>query len=264
MINVIVPCNRPQFLERLLLNFERQQGERRLIIVENGPLIGAMPRLDSAVYLESSVEHHAAAKNVALAWLRANGGGAWTTFDDDDHYGSRYLTEVRQSLEGTDADVVGKTRCFVGFDDGVYRFNVDKCGKFTKATLNGGAIGARTADVIDFPIRTDDDAAWCDAMRERGAKVWAGTPWGYLYNRRSTHKHAWSARPVQVRRSLGGVAEYFGRLHDTCVDDPEITPIATVPEPTDAEVLADMFEASGDAVPDEIRETIQREKRART
>jgi hypothetical protein len=262
MINVIVPCNRPQFLERLLLNFERQQGERRLIIVENGPLIGAMPRLDSAIYLESPVEHHAAAKNVALQWLRANGGGAWTTFDDDDHYGPRYLSEFRQALDSTDADVVGKTRSFVAFDDGIYRFNVDRCGKFTQDTLTGGAIGARTADVVDFPIATNDDAGWCNAMRARGAKLWAGTPWGYLYNRRSTHQHAWNARPVQVRRSLGGAAEYFGRLRDTCVNDVELQPIGFVPEPTDAEVLADMFEASGDPVPDEIRETVQREKKA--
>jgi hypothetical protein len=241
MITVIAPLNRALWLERLILNFERQQGERRLVIIENGPVVGQLPRVDGVTYLQSKVEHYAAAKNVALAWLRENDNGPWTTFDDDDYYGPGYLTEFAHYLDSTDADAVGKTRSFVAFDDGIWRFNVDRTGQWaTDQTLNGGAIGARTADVVDFELRTDDDFGWCNAMRERGAKLWAAPPWGYLYDRRSTHTHAWQARPVQVRRALGGTAEYFGALRDSAVDDIDVKPIQLIPQPTDAEVLADM------------------------
>lgn len=241
MIHVIAPVCRPELFDRLLANFARQTVPARLVVIENGPAVGMFPRHDDIVVLRSGVQHHAAAKNVALDYLRGQGAGAWTTFDDDDYYGPSYLNEFRDLLELTGADAVGKLRSFIAFDDGLYRFNNERCDQWTEGTINGGAIGAATPNVPDFEVVTNDDFVWCNTMRGLGRRLWASSCWGYCYDRRSTHRHAWNARPVQVRRALRGTAEYFGRLPDSAVDDKTLVPIRLVPEPSDREVLNDMM-----------------------
>jgi len=237
VIYLVCPHSRPEHRERLLASIARQTAEVLPVIVENGAAEGTFPPEWASAVLRSSVRHHAAAKNVALAWIRELGDGPWVTMDDDDYYGPDYAREAEAAL--LHADVTGKVRGFVSFDDGLWRFAPEFTGGDPgERTLTGGTIGARSAQ-LKFPVVLSDDATYCTAARCLGLSLLATPPHGYCYDRRSTHKHAWKATQVQARRCFGGSADYYGDVEPESVDmDPR--PIARVTMPTVADVLADL------------------------
>lgn len=240
MITVIVPHARPEHSTNLLANFRRQAVECRLVVVENGDALCATAWPHDVVRLLSE-PHQADARNAGLTWLRAQGGGAWAMMDDDDYYSPGYLGDVEATLLRTRADVVGKRWSFVMYDDGLYRFSVDRgCEWAESYNLTGGSLAAHSADVADFPRRRDDDLGWCEAMRERGARLWAGSPWHYGYDRRGSGERVIRGSQVITRRAFGD-ADYYGPLPIEAVGDTTIRPLRHVPMPSDAEI----FEALG-------------------
>jgi hypothetical protein len=239
VIYVIAPHSRPEHAARLLESFDRQSVRGRLIVVENGPAVGTFPASRAHAVIRCERAHHAAAKNAALDWIEARGDGApWVTMDDDDYYGPEYLADTLAVLER--ADVTGKVRGFVAFDDGLWRFapgfDGGACGG---RILTGGTIGAR-ATRQRFQCVTDDDRRYCDATRAAGLRIEASPPRGYCYDRRTTHAHAWAASQTAARLSFGA-AEYYGLAPPYAVDYPErLIPLRIVPPPSDAEVLASL------------------------
>ena len=96
-IYAIVPFSRPDMLENVKNNFVRQKFlDKKLIIVENGPAIGACKKYNfQPDILLTSDAHQSHAKNTAINELNKRGGGFWTTLDDDDWYGkSLHFSEM--------------------------------------------------------------------------------------------------------------------------------------------------------------------------
>ena len=238
MITVVAPHARPAFAQNLLEAYRRQREnvECRLVVVENGAALGQFPETarGERVTVLQSEPHQADAMNVALAWLRKNGGGAWARFDDDDYYGSGYLRDVEATLLRTGADVVGKPWSFVMFDDGLWRFSLGRNEQWADGFgFTGGTLAAPSADVVDFARRLDDDLQFCRDMRERGARLWSGCRWHYCYDRRTrADRRVWPAQPVAARKSFGGAAEYYGTVAIGAVDQAELAPERLVDEPT--------------------------------
>ncbi len=237
MITVIAPHARPEFSANLLDNFRRQRGaEAQLVVVENGSAVGAVSADEATVICSDA--HQADAMNAGLAWLRANGGGPWARFDDDDWYSPDYLADVER--EFTAHEVVGKTWGFVMFDDGLYRFGQIEHGAVE--TCTGGTLAARTADVAPFLPQPDDDVRWCRDMRERGTTIWAGAHRGYCYDRRSRSAPRVIDTSPLVTRWGFGYAEYYGRVPLEFVDAPSAA-IRVAPQPTTEELVAEMNSA---------------------
>jgi hypothetical protein len=238
MITVIAPHARPAFAQNLLDAYRRQREhvECRLVVVENGAALGQFPATPrgEAVTILQSAPHQADAMNVALSWLRKNGGGAWARFDDDDYYGPGYLRDVEATLLRTGADVVGKPWSFVMFDDGLWRFSLSRNEQWADGfDFTGGTLAACSADVIDFARRLDDDLQFCRDMRERGAKLWSGSRWHYCYDRRTREeRRVWPARPVAARKAFGGTSEYYGLVPIEAVDQEVPVPCMLFEEPT--------------------------------
>ncbi len=248
MITVIAPHARPEFTANLLANFRRQRGaEARLVVVENGAAVGAVSADDATVICSS--EHQADAMNAGLMWLRANGGGPWARFDDDDHYGPDYLTGVVSSLAGGGVVVSGMPFRFVMFDEGLHLFqgdgsggyygaaSSDPCGSFN---FTGGTLAASTADVAPFEQFRDDDMRWCGAMRKRGARFVEREPWGYCYDRRTRPAPRVIAGGSAVTRFSFGASLFYGPLDVSAVDRPCIEPLCAKPEPSDDELVAEL------------------------
>lgn len=122
MIYAVCPFSRPEFLGNVIENFERQTcSEKRLILVENGDAIGACEAQGFVPdILLTSQRHQSHAKNAGLDWITSNGGGWFSTFDDDDYYGPKYLEEVLECSEK--GDIVGKSNHFVVGIDGHLRY----------------------------------------------------------------------------------------------------------------------------------------------
>jgi hypothetical protein len=235
MITVIAPHARPEFSANLLANFRRQRGvEAQLLVVENGEAVGAVAAEDASVICSAS--HQADAMNAGLAWLRANGGGAWARWDDDDRYSPDYLAEVEREL--VTHEVVGKTWGFVLFDDGLYRFGGIENGH--AEMLAGGTLAARTADVAPFKRFNDDDVHWCRDMRASGVELWAGPHQGYCYNRATRQSpRAIEGGPAVTRFSFGP-SLFYGPQPMSAVDRPGIEPLCSVPPPSDDELVAEL------------------------
>lgn len=239
---VVLPFSRPQFVAGILAAVARQTAPVELVVVENGQAVGTFPREHAAVVLRSEVQHHAAARNVGLEWILRRGDGPWVTMDDDDYYGPAYVADAARALET--ADVTGKVRGFVAFDDGLYRFDLGFAGgelqPLGQRVLTGGTIGARSARQR-FQLVLADDAEYCREAHAQGLRVMATSPHGYCYNRRSTHKHTWHASATIARTVLGGDTDYYGALPDSAVDDRQLRPLRRVSPPPHTEIFSSVW-----------------------
>jgi hypothetical protein len=212
IITVIVPFSRPEYALRTLQNFQRQlHPDKRLWIVENGPAVGTWARLGlPADRVLTSAAHQSHARNTGIAELRANGGGYWAGFDDDDWYGADYLTEV--ALNAVKADIVGKHQHFIAVDDyHLFLFLENLQNRFAVA-LTGGTLAAWSEDSLEFPIqKLAEDIHWCMKMRSNGARLWNTSVYNYLY-RRCTDSHVHASGPLSIDRMIyrGGKGHYLG------------------------------------------------------
>lgn len=232
MITVIAPHARPEFAANLRANFEQQGADCRLVVVENGPAVGTWQPSERVTVLRSDA-HQADAMNMGLAWLRENGNGPWARFDDDDHYGCAYLADTEALLASSRADVVGKPWAFVLHDEGLFRFLSPAGTPFT-----GGTLAARSADVLPFERRSDDDVDWCERMRAQGARLQPGKAWDYCYDRRSRD----AARVIEGglfdSRFAWGACWAYGSLGPEAVEDRWLVPVTFMQAPSEDEIRA--------------------------
>lgn len=251
MITVITPHARPEFAATILANFERQAWvDARLLVVVNGEsadpdapfegrgrligaaLSGARQPGDRITVIRSG-NHQADAMNAGLDWLRGHGGGTWARFDDDDYYGPDYLADTLELLASSSADVVGKPWAFVLHDEGLFRFLCSADGPFT-----GGTLAGRSADVLPFEKRSDDDVDWCARMRAQGARLQSGKAWGYCYDRRTRPAARVISGGLFESRFAWGACWAYGQKGPEAVDDRGLVPLTFLPAPTDEEIHA--------------------------
>lgn len=231
MITVIAPHARPEFSDNLLQNFRRQLGvHARLVVVSNG--LGKITWPKDVCVLRSD-RHQAKAMNLGLDWLRKNGNNNWARFDDDDYYGPNYLSVVEKSLAGSSTIISGMPWRFVMLDDGLHKFHCS--GDFT-----GGSLAASTADVIDFPVYSDDDLRWCRGMRKNGATLIERNAHGYCYDRRTRNSERVIPGGTAVTRFGFGKSSFYGNVEISEVDNESIVPITELSEPTDDEILTEL------------------------
>ncbi len=171
--------------------------------------------------------------NVGLAWLRDHGDGPWARFDDDDYYSAHYLFGVeRQLAEHPDVNVVGKPWGFVAHDEGLFRFSP------VTTAFTGGTLAASSADVLPFQRRQDDDVDWTQCMRDRGARLLVGDPWGYCYDRRSRASERVISGGLFESRFAWGTCEFFGQLPPSAIENfPFLSPIKILLAPTKEEIF---------------------------
>lgn len=192
---VIVPFSRPEFARRVWQNFERQRfPNKQLILVENGAATGTLNH-SPAIVLRSTA-HPAHARNEAIAYIKKQGGGFFTSMDDDDWYGPGYLDEIAGYARSYDA--VGKPWHFTslgeGFVDAAPQLLL--CNRTSanseQSWLMGGTISGWAETAEEFRAVPAEDLDWSDRMRVRGARLRGTSVYHYLYRRSYFGaKHAW-------------------------------------------------------------------------
>ncbi|GMK40013.1 glycosyl transferase [Paenibacillus sp. CCS19] len=119
-VTIITPTIRPEYMERLLSNYARQQWDRKeLIIVLNRQRM-SMAQYEEAARMHDHVRvlrlpaNHPLGDCMNLAASLANYPYI-AKFDDDDYYGPGYLADAMHTFEQTGADVVGKRSFYFYF-----------------------------------------------------------------------------------------------------------------------------------------------------
>jgi hypothetical protein len=182
MIWVIVPFFRPHYKDNVLSNIRTQTIlDKKILIVENGDAIGTFNKSSEYTIL-SSDKHCAYAKNTALDFIKRNGGGFWTTFDDDDYYGPTYLEELDKAKNK--ANVIGKENFFINFGNELYSISGFPENNLTQnAHIYGSTISAWAEESVYFEPIMDDDFGFINNMKQKGATVYSTTKYNYCFNR---------------------------------------------------------------------------------
>lgn len=204
---VVVPFSRPEMKHRVLRNFHRQTyKDKRLVIVENGEGVGTFTD-DEHLYdhILLSPAHQSHAKNTAIDFLKGKyPDDYWCCMDDDDFYGSEYVTE--HATRAKRGRINGKRNAWIQFDSGLVYFG-HHWEPYTEAkSLVGGTMGSYLADAQDFPVVVaGEEAGFCRAARAAGCEVLTTSPKNFCYNRLGdTKSHTFQAREEKMWRFSGG------------------------------------------------------------
>jgi hypothetical protein len=195
---VLAPCSRPGNLGLIAENFLRQRfQEKSLLIVENGPAVGASAsmHLPFGTCIITSDHNISLAKNTGLDEIRKRGGGFVAIMDDDDWYGPDYLDEAAGWARSY--DVIGKNRHFLNMDGELWLCQRRLAHRRTQY-LCGGTICCWAETCPNYPIvRTADDVGLCSILVNQGATLWGTSVNHYCYTRSSNADHTWKVRDLR-------------------------------------------------------------------
>lgn len=164
----------------VLANYARQvYPYKRLIIVANGKARNL--HIDCDVLL-SSDNNPSCAKNEALYWLKRNGGGYFSIFDDDDYYGPEYLSEVAHYKDK--ATIIGKNIHYFYCSDGLYLANKGLAESAVKQ-IHGPTLSCQSEIAPEYPHRLNEEKGFCDIVRNSGGSIFNTTIHNYIYMRRT-------------------------------------------------------------------------------
>ncbi len=121
-VTVITATNRPEYMERLLLNYQRQDYlHKELIIVLNNNYFD-IEHLQNRVRPHNDIRLIYLSGKISLGYcynfaIESAGYDLIAKFDDDDIYLPAYLTESTRHIINTNADIVGKSCRYIYFAD---------------------------------------------------------------------------------------------------------------------------------------------------
>jgi hypothetical protein len=199
---VIVPFSRPENLSRVIENFTRQKFPfKKLMLVANGRAREALEKGQFEVRwadVLTSEQHQSAAKNTALSEIRKRGGGFTVVMDDDDYYGSQFLTEACGYARTY--EIIGKGRHFVSVDGSLWLCSRERANRIS-AMINGGTIACWAENAPEYPhLASGEDTAFCYAAERQGMKVFGTDLYNCLYRRESKTDHTWRFSSEELRR----------------------------------------------------------------
>jgi hypothetical protein len=238
-IYAIVPFSRPDMLENVKNNFTRQAFcDKKLVLVENGPGIGTCKKYNfTPDILLTSDAHQSHAKNTAINELNKRGGGFWTTFDDDDWYGKKYISELHENRNK--AAIIGKYEIFVQMSDGELNLFLGAFENAFTEYVHGPTISAMAENSIEFSSANEwgEDGQWVYDMRQLGAHLYSTSRWNFVVQR-TPHPHTWEATDDQIRqiyfrreplvgKNYGKVSSY--EFVERTIPEPEFDFITPIP-----------------------------------
>jgi len=200
-IDVICVSSRPDYLTRALENYRRQRyHNKRLIFVTNSEEFDR-DSVESAVgeFPGSQVMHLSPDLTLGEclnAALDVSTAEFFAKFDDDDHYGADYLSDMVLTTRFADATVYGK-RTFHAHVEGADCTVVRHEGhEFAYTNLvMGGTLLVRRSDIGDLrfeAVPAGTDTRFLKACAARDLRIFSTDRFNYLMIRRAaTSHHTW-------------------------------------------------------------------------
>lgn len=214
---IVVPFSRPHFIQNVVDNIERQTVKDKIVIVvENGPAVGTYPQDKADVILKSSPSP-GAAKNKAIKYINENYGNKfWTTYDDDDYYGPKYLEELIQNSDK--AEVIGKISTFMHASDGSM-IQIDNTMESCYVnSIWGYSISSWTHECPQFSKgKCGEDNIWIRKAITQGWKIYATSTHNSMFSRH-TGKHAWNTTDEEIYQSCFGSIKRWENVNHNIVN----------------------------------------------
>jgi hypothetical protein len=197
-IDVICVSSRPDYLRRALDNFRRQQyANTRLIFVTNSDDFDR-DDVETAVseFGGSRVLHlpsHLTLGECLNAALEISTAEFFAKFDDDDHYGADYLSDMVLATRFADATIYGKRTFHAhveGLDCTVVRHEGHEF-SYTNLVM-GGTLLVRRSDIGDLrfeAVPSGTDTRFLKACSARDLRIFSTDRFNYLMVRRATTAH---------------------------------------------------------------------------
>ena len=224
MISVIACTNREEFVPNIMANFQRQSlKEKELILIVHSSNF----HVEGALHFPNEMSlGECLNEGVSTATYKYV-----TKMDDDDYYGSGYLTEVYESLLHTGADVVGKSSFYLYFQQEqlLQLYNPNQENRWivnhgpykTKYFLSGATLAFKKEILsqVAFPaVNLGEDSSFQQMVYFKGLKMYCLSKEHYAYVRypKQTHHHSDVSDSLLKRRSqfvtyTSSVEEYFKR-----------------------------------------------------
>lgn len=220
MVSVVLPTNRPHFLQQAKESFERQlYPNKELILALNSDSFSREAVLEMFDGMSNvKIFHIPESKNLPTCLnhvLQYADGEYWAKFDDDDVYGPNYLSDSLLPFAYTDASIVGKATYFaqVEGDGALYIRHPGKQHRYAKLVC-GGTIVARM-DVMDS-VSFDEskprgsDTAFLRAALDAGKKIYSSDPYNFIQVRASdTGAHTWKVDTNEYLKKCHKVSPKF-------------------------------------------------------
>lgn len=197
-IDVLCVSSRPDYLRRALDNFRRQKYRNaRLIFVTNSDefdrdeVATAVAEFDGSRLMH--LPAHLTLGECLNAALDISTAEFFAKFDDDDHYGADYLSDMVLATRFADATVYGKRTFHAhveGRDCTVVRHEGHEF-SFTNLVM-GGTLLVRRNDIGDIrfeAVPSGTDTRFLKACTARGLRIFSTDRFNYLMVRRATTAH---------------------------------------------------------------------------
>lgn len=203
-VSVICATNRPNFIEQLLTNYQRQTyASRELIIILNCNSINLEEwKTKTAQHPDIRVyqldERISLGECLNFAVEQANFDYI-ANFNDDDYYGSPYLEHAMAAFTYTDADLVGKGSMYVYFKASRQLANMwpDREHCYVQAVAGATLVFKKKVFAkVRFPDRnTGEDYQFNTECFQKGYRIYATDRFNYVCIRYDNpDHHTWKVK----------------------------------------------------------------------
>ena len=215
-VTVITCTNRPQNLETLIANYERQaHPEKEFVLVLNSDefsLPSVRERLATVANArviqlpESCTLGHCL--NAALDEMNLE---YWSKFDDDNYYGANFLSDLLLPFEYTEASAIGKYT-YYSYHGGpgclALRYPGHEHQYVTFLSGSALIVDRRVSDEIRFPDKNrGEDTQFLNDAVERGYKLYSADRFNYVVRRSArVEDHTWQISDAEFLRHCRIVA----------------------------------------------------------
>lgn len=208
VVSVVVPTKRPEQLDHVLATISRQSHRAvQLVLVTHGFTLDA-PRIDGVDVVVVPADATLTLGSCMNLGIDAATGDLVAKMDDDNFYGTHYLTDLVRALDYSGADVVGKWAHLVHLESsGATLLRFEKAEHRFVEQVQGGTLlmkrsVAQRIGFEDLPRRVD--TTFLANARAAGLTVYAADRFNFVSVRRAdTASHTWpiSDKDIMARSS---------------------------------------------------------------
>ncbi|MFZ7943326.1 glycosyltransferase family 2 protein [Neobacillus sp. 19] len=200
-VSIVTVTNRMEFIDNVFSSYENQiWPEKELIIILNNDSMNLLEWQEiSKKYNQVSVyqlSDHITLGSCLNFGVNKAKYGYIAKFDDDDYYGSKFLTEAMDTFEKRNADVVGKRTCYMyNALTNELRLRFPKREHKSVSILQGGTIMAKKEimEKIPFPDKNvGEGLSFTQRCRAKGYRIFSTSRFNFAYIRHGDDSHTWN------------------------------------------------------------------------
>jgi hypothetical protein len=217
-VSALIPTIRPRQLEQVFATIGAQQDVKvQLVLLTHGFVVeeAALADLKNSFEIDNVVLL-SADRGVSLGeclnrCVGAADGDVLTKMDDDDHYGSNYLSDQLFALDYSGADIVGKQAHYMHLQESkanILRF-AHREHRFTDFVMGPTILGRReTMQANPFPsLGLGEDTGFLRSAVAAGMTIYSADRFNYVQIRTGSG-HTWQVKDAELLAS--GDLKFYG------------------------------------------------------